>query len=104
MSWLWLLLSICFEVAGTLSLRASNGLRRRRWLAPMAASYIVAFTFLGLSLGAGMNVGVAYGLWTAIGIILIAILSSRIWHEPITRRMTVGMALIVVGVLLIELG
>lgn len=104
MSWLWLLLSIGCEVTGTLSLRASDGFRRPRWLIPMAASYIAAFTFLGLTLHAGMAVGVAYGLWTAIGIILIALLANRIWGEPISRRMAIGIALIIIGVVLVELG
>ncbi len=103
MSWVWLMIAIGFEVTGTLSLRASDGLRKRWWLVPVALSYIVAFTCLGLTLRAGMPVGVAYGLWTAIGIVVIALAARVIWHEPLTRRMLLGIALIISGVLLIEL-
>lgn len=103
MSWVWLLLSIGCEVTGTLSLRASDGFRKRHWLVPIALSYTVAFIFLGLTLNAGMPVGVAYGLWTAIGIVLIAVLARTIWKEPLTRRMLAGIALIILGVLLVEL-
>src|SRR5690606_34580299 len=98
----WLLLAIGCEVTGTLSLRASYGLRRWRWLIPVVVSYLVAFVALGLALNAGMPVGVAYGLWTAIGIIVIAFAARLIWRDPLTRRMLAGIGLIVVGVLLVE--
>lgn len=50
-----------------------------------------------------MPVGVAYGLWTAIGIVLISLLARTIWKDPLTRRMLAGIALIILGVLLIEI-
>ena len=104
MSWVWLLLSIACEVTGTLSLRASDGLRRRIWLLPVAGFYTLAFVFLGLTLAAGMPLGVVYGIWTAIGIVLIALFARAIWKDPLTKRMILGMGLIIVGVLLVELG
>lgn len=104
MSWLWLVLAIVFEVGGTLSLRASDGFRKRVWLFPLALSYGAAFVCLGLALAAGMPVGVAYGIWTALGIVLIALLARQIWDEPLTKRMLLGMVVIIAGVLLVELG
>lgn len=104
MSWVWLLLSIGCEVAATLSLRASDGFRKRLWLIPIAIGYTVAFIFLGLALSTGMPVSIAYGLWTAIGIVLVALLARAVWKDPLTRRMLIGIALIIVGVLLVEFG
>lgn len=104
MSWVWLILAILLEVAATLSLRASDGLRAKLWLVPMAAGYAGAFYFLARALGTGVPVGVAYGLWTAIGIALIAVLARAIWKDPLTKRMMWGIGLIAVGVLLVELG
>lgn len=103
MSWAWLLVSILCEVAATLSLRASDGLRGRLWLIPVATGYTAALIFLGLSLAAGMPVGVAYGLWTAIGIVVIAVAARAIWGDPLTGRMLAGIALIIAGVFLIEI-
>ncbi|MBW8482716.1 DMT family transporter [Actinomadura parmotrematis] len=104
MSWLWLLAAIASEITGTLGLRASEGLRRRRWLAPVAAGYLAAFAFLSLALRAGMSVAVAYGVWTAVGIAAVALLARVIWRDPLTRRMLLGIAVIAAGVLLVELG
>ncbi|EYT62477.1 multidrug efflux SMR transporter [Dietzia cinnamea] len=103
MSWVWLILAILLEVVGTLSLRASDGLRKRLWLIPVIVSYSIAFSFLGLSLSAGMAVGVAYGIWISVGIILVAVLARLIWKEPLTKRMLLGMGIIIAGVLSIEL-
>lgn len=104
MSWLWLALSIGCEVGATLSLRASDGFRRRIWLIPVVLGYTAAFTCLALTLSAGMPVSVAYGLWAAIGIVLVAVLSRTIWDDPLTRRMLVGIVLIITGVMLVEFG
>ncbi|GAA3956618.1 multidrug efflux SMR transporter [Gordonia caeni] len=104
MSWIWLLLAIFGEVLGTLGLRASDGFRKRIWLLPVALSYVVAFGFLRMALADGFPVGVAYGLWVAIGIVAIALAARVIWKDPITLRMSLGMVLIILGVLLVELG
>ena len=103
MSWVWLFVAIAFEVSGTLSLRASNGLRRRLWLIPVGLGYLLSFTSLSLAMQAGMPVAVAYGVWTAVGIVTIALLARVIWKDPLTRQMMLGIGLIVVGVLLVRL-
>ncbi|MGI6877576.1 DMT family transporter [Microbacterium sp. gxy059] len=104
MTWLWLAGAIAFELLATLSLRASDGMRRRLWLIPVALGYGAAFTFLGFALAAGMPVGVAYGIWSATGVAMVALLARAIWRDPLTKRMLLGIALIVIGVVLVEIG
>ncbi|GAA4431234.1 SMR family transporter [Georgenia halophila] len=101
---MWLLAAIACEISATLSLRASDGFRRRRWLVPVVAGYLASIVLLALSLRAGMMVGVAYGIWAATGIAAVALLARVIWDDPLTRRMVAGIVLIAVGVLLVELG
>lgn len=104
MSWVWLMAAIASEIAATLSLRASDGLRRRSWLVPVILGYAAAFGFLALTLEAGMKLGVAYGIWSALGIALVALLARLIWREPLTNRMIVGIVVIAAGVALVEVG
>lgn len=104
MSWLWLAAAIAAELCATLSLRASDGFRKRRWLIPVVIGYLVSFVFLALTLSAGMPVGVAYGIWTAVGIGLVALLARAIWGDPLNRRMMLGIVVIAAGVVLVELG
>lgn len=105
-AWLALIASIVAEVGGTLSLRmATVGERpKRRWALVVAGCYLVAFTLLSVSLANGMPLGVAYGIWTAVGVALTAVLSRVLFREPLTRTMLAGIGLIALGVLLVELG
>lgn len=104
MTWLLLAGAIVTEVAATLSLRASEGLRKKRWIAPIAVFYVTAFGLLTIALANGMPVGIAYGIWAACGVALTAIGARVLFKEKLTPKMIVGIGLIAVGVLVIELG
>ena len=104
MTWLLLALAIASEVTATLSLRASEGLRRRRWIPVIVVGYLAAFTLLGTILAMGMPVGVAYGIWAAAGVAVTAVLGRVIFKDHFSAMMAAGVALIVVGVALIEFG
>ncbi|CAN7463923.1 SMR family transporter [Microbacterium maritypicum] len=103
MAWIFLIGAILFEVAATLSLRKTiDG--GKKWLIVVIGGYLGAFVLLALALGAGMALGVAYGIWAAAGVALTAILAKLIFNENFTWIMAAGVALIIGGVLLIELG
>src|SRR5699024_8591171 len=103
MSWLLLSCAIASEVGGTLSLRvAATG--PRACCGVCAGGSLMAFVFLSASVAVGMPLGVAYGIWTAVGIVLTVLLSKLLFGESLTAVMGLGIALIVGGVLLIELG
>lgn len=102
--WVALAGAIVVEVFATLSLRASEGLRKRRWIAPVIAGYLVSFYLLWVTLGLGMPVGVAYGVWTACGVALVALLARGLFRDPLSSMMLWGIAFIIAGVLTIELG
>jgi len=104
MTWLFLVAAIVTEVGATMSLRASEGLRKKRWIAPVAVLYITAFSFLTAALANGMPVGIAYGIWAASGVALTAVGAHFLFNERLTWRMIAGIVLIAVGVFVIELG
>ncbi len=104
MTWLLLSGAIVSEVAGTLALRQSDGMRRRAWLAPVVAAYLLAFGLLWLTLAEGLAVGVAYGVWAASGVALTAVAGRLLFRDPLTPTMILGIAAIAGGVLMIELG
>ena len=103
MSWVYLAVAIVTEVCATLSLRMlSTG--RRWWAVPTVAGYLLSFGALSLALQSGLAIGVAYGIWTAVGVVLTAVAGRLLFDEPFTWVMAVGVAAIVGGVLLIEIG
>jgi small multidrug resistance pump len=70
----------------------------------VAAGYVVAFGLLSAVLAAGMAVGVAYGIWAATGVALTAVLATLIFDDPFTVQIGLGIALVMLGVLLVEVG
>lgn len=103
MTWLVLVTAILIEVGATLGLRASDGFRKKAWIAPVVLGYLTSFYLLWLTLSLGVPVGIAYGIWTACGVALVAVVAHYLFGDPLTRRMIIGIAFIVAGVLTIEL-
>lgn len=103
MMWLALTGAILVEVFATLGLRASDGFRRKAWIVPVIAGYVLSFYLLWLALSLGVPVGIAYGIWTACGVALVAIIARFLFRDPLTPVMMLGIALIVSGVFMIEL-
>ena len=104
MIWFLLFLATAIEVTGTLCLRMSAVTGRRFWVVLVGLCYVSAYGFLALVLKAGMDLGVAYGIWAAAWVALTAVLSRILFKEPLTRVMALGILLIAAGVLLVELG
>jgi small multidrug resistance pump len=104
MGWLALTGAIVIEVFATMAFRASEGLRKKAWAPAIVGGYVISFWLLSVALRHGIAVGVAYGIWSATGIALAALLARVFFREPLTRVMLAGIALIAVGVLLVELG
>jgi len=103
MGWVFLIAAIVIEVGATLALQAAvNG--RRLLYGVTVLGYIVAFTLLSLALQNGLPLGVSYGIWAASGVALTAILARIIFRQRFTWVMSVGIVLIMGGVLMIELG
>jgi len=100
--WLLLTAAILLEVTATLSLRGA--LDRPVLYAVVAIGYIGSFVALSLVLRAGLALGVAYGIWGASGVALTAILATLVFGDPLTAVMGVGIAVIIAGVLCVELG
>ena len=94
--------AIISEVSATLALR--QALNQPGFYVVVGIGYALAFVLLSLTLRAGMPLGVAYGLWGALGVALTAVLSMLVFGEPITVLVALGIALIMAGVLLVEVG
>ena len=103
MTWLVLATAIGVEVFATLGLRASEGFRRKAWILPVVVAYLTSFYLLWLTLRLGMPVGIAYGVWSACGVALVAVIARYLFRDPLTVRMLIGIGLIIAGVLTIEL-
>src|SRR5688572_26802141 len=102
--WFWLAGAILAEVTGTIALRFSEGFSRLGPSILVVLGYGVAFVALSQALVRGMPVGVAYGIWAAIGVTLVALIGAAFLGESLTWVQVGGIALVIGGVLALELG
>jgi small multidrug resistance pump len=91
MGYLFLAGAILSEVVATLSLRASDGFSRWPFVAVLVVGYVLSFAGLSAALGRGVPLGLAYGIWAAVG-------------ETLTRLQVGGLVLVIAGVVALELG
>ncbi|WP_336885283.1 DMT family transporter [Brevibacterium daeguense] len=100
--WLFLTIAIVAEVTGSLSLSAAVDFPIFYGLVVVA--YLIAFFFLALTMREGTPIGVAYGIWGALGVTLTAIMGAVLFGDPLTDTMLIGIVLVIAGVLAVELG
>lgn len=104
MPWLFLAGAILSEVAATTALKLSEGFSRLVPSIVVVVGYVVAFVLLSQALTRGMDLGVAYGVWAACGVALVAIVGVLFLGEGMTWVQVGGIALVIAGVLALELG
>jgi multidrug transporter EmrE-like cation transporter len=98
---LFLVLAIACEVAGTAGLKASEGFGRLGPSALAVLGYALAFYFLAQSLKY-IPLGVAYAIWSGLGTVGSVLLGMLIWKEILGPVHILGIALIVVGVVVLN--
>jgi len=97
----YLSLAIIAEVIGTSALKASEAFTKL-WPALLTvAAYGVAFFFLALTLKT-MPVGIAYAIWSGLGIVLISLVAYFLFGQSLDLPAVIGMGLIIAGVIVIN--
>ena len=97
MSWVILFFAIVFEVAGTLTLKFTEGMTRL-WPTVLMFAFYLASLF-GLSMAVSrIPVGTAYAVWSGLGTLMVAVVGILWFKEQATVLRGVSMVLIVIGV------
>ena len=104
MAYLLLIGAIAAEVIGTLATRFSAGFTRVIPSVIAIAGVLGAYFLLSLVLKQGMGIGVAYGIWAAVGVTAVALIGALFLGDDITWVQAFGIVLVISGVLSLELG
>ncbi|MDR3635231.1 MAG: multidrug efflux SMR transporter [Isosphaeraceae bacterium] len=102
MYYLYLSIAILSEVIATTALKASDGCTKFAPSMLVFTGYGVAFYFLSLCLKK-IHMGAAYAIWSGVGIVLITAVGAVVYKQAVDLAAVVGMALIVAGVLVLNL-
>ncbi len=103
MTYLLLAVAIVAEVLGTSLLKATEGFSRLLPTLGCVAAYLVAFVALANAIERGLDVGVGYALWAGLGTTLIVVIGALFLDEPLTLVKAAGVALVVAGVVVLNL-
>jgi small multidrug resistance pump len=98
----YLAIAICAEVIATVSMKAIKGLSTPLPLILVIVGYATAFWMLTLVVRS-IPVGVAYAVWAGMGIVMVSIAALFIYGQKLDLPAILGMALIVCGVVVIQL-
>lgn len=102
MTWAALGAAILLEVLGTSLLQASQQFTRPLPTLGMAGCYLAAFYLLSIALRE-MPVGLAYAVWSGMGVVLIALIGWVVFKQKLDAPAIVGLMMIVGGVSVINL-
>jgi small multidrug resistance pump len=103
MTGLYLLLAILLEVAGTTSMKLSDGFNHLTPSVLIFIFYIFSFLFLTLTVKR-LDVSLVYAIWSGVGTLLIAVIGICFFHEPVTSIKVISLAFIIFGVMGLRLG
>jgi small multidrug resistance pump len=97
-----LFLAILMEVIGTTALKFSEGFRKPVPSVIVVVGYGLSFYLLSLSLKV-FPIGIAYAIWSGVGIVLTVIAGMLLWRESLDWARLAGILLILAGIIVINL-
>ena len=100
--YLLLALSIGFEICATAMLNTTNGFKKPgRSVLSILLYYASYITFSKVVIY--LNIGVAYAIWSGVGITVTALISRYYFHQRLSRPGKIGMSFVLVGCLVVNL-
>lgn len=101
MAYLYLMIAIVAEVLATSALKASDEFTKLWPSVGTVVGYVVAFYCLALVLKT-MPVGIAYAIWSGVGITLITIVGYFFFKQSLDLPAIIGIIMIISGVMVIN--
>ena len=102
MNWVLLILAIAFETVGTSALKASAGFTRLGPSLVTLTCFVVSLFLLSLVLRT-IPVGIAYAIWSGLGIVLIAAIGWLAFGQRLDPAAILGLVLIITGIVVMQL-
>ena len=100
--WMFLIGAIVAETFATSMLKLSEQFTRPLPTIAMLADYVLSFYLLSHALRT-VPIGIAYAIWSALGIVLITLIGIFVFKQVPDVPAYIGLALIMAGVIVINL-
>ncbi len=98
MGWLFLAVGIVFEVAGTTSMKLSDGFANP---VPSVLVFVFyAFSFVALMFALKhIDLSIAYAIWAGVGTAVVAAIGVMMFNEPMSLFKGLCIGLVIAGVI-----
>jgi small multidrug resistance pump len=93
--------AIVLEVIGTTFLQQSQQFTRALPTILMGICYLAAFYLLSIALRT-LPVGIAYAIWSGLGIVLISTVGLVVFRQTLDIAAIIGLGLIIAGVVVVN--
>ena len=100
--WAYLLLAIITEVIATASIKSTEEFTNLIPSVVVIIGYCAAFYFLSLTLDE-IPLGIAYAIWSAVGIVGVALIAVIFHEQRLDAGAMIGMGLIIAGIVVMRL-
>ena len=97
MSWVYLALAIALEVAGTVSMKLSEGFTKLLPSILIFVFYAISMAFTNLAIKK-IDISVVYTIWSGVGTAAVAVIGYLWFKEGMPPLKILSIILIVVGV------
>lgn len=101
-SYIYLVVSIIWEVFGTTMLKMAEGFTVLPPSIGAIVGYVLSFFFLGLALKS-IPLSVAYAVWAGAGTVLTTLVSVVLWGEALGVLKIIGLLIIISGVIVLNM-
>ena len=99
---LFFLIAVLLELIGNFIISYTDGFTNPVPSVICFLIYSASAVFFGFSL-TEINLGIAYAVWSGVGIVFLAIVSVAWFHLPLTRADLIGLIMIIIGVVGMDL-
>jgi small multidrug resistance pump len=103
MHWLFLAGAIVLEIAGTISMKLSQGFTRTLPSVLIFVFYGLSFTLMTVAIRK-IDVSVSYAIWSGVGTATIALIGVLCFRESLNAVQIASILLIIVGVIGLRAG
>lgn len=101
MGTIYLIISTVCAVAGHIFVKKADGMTNLKYTLAALFAFLTAITFLSIAIKY-MNMGIAFAIWSGLSIVFNNVFNIVVYKEEFSLRKLKGIALIVVGVILLE--
>ncbi|WP_204103203.1 MULTISPECIES: multidrug efflux SMR transporter [Spirulina sp. CCY15215] len=101
-SWIYLILAISLELAGSTCLKLSDSFTKVLPSILLFVFYGLCYYFFAIALKT-IDLSVAYAIWSGLGTTVVAIIGIFQFKELISIKQVLAIGMIVIGVVLLDL-